>query len=427
MTNERPRWAIRLQSEREARGWNKRDMARELLDAEGLQQGNVKNLARQIRRWENGEVFPREWAAAYAISFNTPLEELFAGTLFPDMDEDRRHLLASLGLLSVSGGAHASALERLRAAFTHALPDDHSVEDWEEIAWEYGHAFLTRTPGAILSDLAADLTALQGAIRRASDEYIRRRLCSPGGKLAALVAMTTATLGDHRRARDWWATARHAADASDDQDLQVWVRGYEAMSSLYARRPLHVVLKRADEAITIAGQRHPCAAVLEAMAARAQALAIRGDSDAAEETVMAMERLFETLPTASADDRLSVTVWPETGLRHTQAFVFTHTSSTQAADRAVDAALSLYPNSMPRQRAQIQLLRAACLARRGDIPMALQHAHSTLDSLDADQQTATIRRGAAMVIDIAPYERAHAPAVAEYRDRLAPPAAHHQG
>jgi hypothetical protein len=50
-----------------------------------------------------------------------------------------------------------------------------------------------------------------------------------------------------------------------------------------------------------------------------------------------------------------------------------------------------------------------------------------LDSLDADQQTATIRRGAAMVIDIAPYERAHAPAVAEYRDRLAPPAAHHQG
>lgn len=347
---------------------------------------------------------------------------LIGSALVPDMNEDRRHFLASLGLLGLGGTSHVEALEHLRAAFTQALPGDHRVEDWEEIAWEHGLAYLTSPPEVVLPNLAADLTAIQAAIRQASDEALRRRLCSPGGRLAALVAMTTGALGDHRQARDWWAAARHAADASGDRDLQVWVRGYEAMSSLYARRPLKVVLKRAEEAIAIAGDRRPGAAVLEAMAARAQALAIGGDRAAAEKTVTAMNRLFEALPASSADDRLSVTAWPETALRHTQTFVFTHTGHMRAADQAAAAALSLYPDSMPRQRAQIRLLQAVALARQGDVRAALQHAHQTLDGLNADQQTTGIRRVAAMVADTAPAGRAHAAAVAEYRERLALPA-----
>ena len=195
-----------------------------------------------------------------------------------------------------------------------------------------------RPPGAVLPDLVADLAALQAVLHRTEEESIRRRLWSPGGKLAALIAMANAASGRRRQARDWWVAARHAADASGDRDLRVWVRGYEAMSVLYARRPLEAALKRADEAMAIAGPR-PCAAVLEAMAARDQALAIRGDGDAAGETSAVMERLFGTLPPAPADDRLSVHAWPETALRHTQAFVFTHSGDGRAADRAVTADL----------------------------------------------------------------------------------------
>jgi hypothetical protein len=68
---------VRLQAEREAREWNKKEMGRRLLRAEGLRQGSATNLARQIRRWEAGEVFPRDWASAYATAFGVKRAELF--------------------------------------------------------------------------------------------------------------------------------------------------------------------------------------------------------------------------------------------------------------------------------------------------------------------------------------------------------------
>jgi hypothetical protein len=85
MNGERPRWAMRLQVERETREWNKKEMARRLLRAEGLRQGSATNLARQIRRWEAGEVFPRDWASAYATAFGMERTELFGS------EPDARH------------------------------------------------------------------------------------------------------------------------------------------------------------------------------------------------------------------------------------------------------------------------------------------------------------------------------------------------
>ena len=66
---ERPAWAARLQAEREARGWNKAEMARRLRRARGHPRGPTASLVRQILDWEKGKNLPRDWRQAYATAF----------------------------------------------------------------------------------------------------------------------------------------------------------------------------------------------------------------------------------------------------------------------------------------------------------------------------------------------------------------------
>jgi hypothetical protein len=113
---ERPAWAVRLQAEREARGWNKREMARQLHKAAGNQHAPVDSLSRQIRGWEAGNHFPRDWAAAYATAFGMEEADVFgprpettrelhrAGCLMRsgDIDEGARHMVRVLEGLPVA-------------------------------------------------------------------------------------------------------------------------------------------------------------------------------------------------------------------------------------------------------------------------------------------------------------------------------------
>lgn len=272
----------------------------------------------------------------------------------------------------VTSQAHQGSQGRSRRRPRPALHYLALVQDWEETAFEHGHAFLTTPPHELLPDLAADLVSLLTSIRTISEGATRNDLCGPAGKLAALMAMTVSTLGERRHARDWWKTARHAADASRDQDLQVWVRGYEAMNSLYSRRPLSVVLRLADQAIAIGG-RAAGAAALEAMASRAQAPAMMGRQQDADEALR---------PSRTSPRRRSAAVPPQ----------------------------------MRRQRAQSELLRATSLVRAGDVTAGVDEA------LAAVQRTTTIQRGARMVLEAVPDADLTTPAVRDYRDAFALPA-----
>jgi hypothetical protein len=189
------------------------------------------------------------------------------------------------------------------------------------------------------------------------------------------------------------------------------------MQALYERRPVEMVLSRAEEAISIAGDR-PRAAVLEAMAARAQALATLGRAREAEECIRQMERLFSALPGSSAHERMSPRAWPETGLRHTQSWVLTHTGHRDAA-RSQEVALALYPPRMLRQVTQIRLLQATTLVREGDVAEGIEHAGRAVEALPNGQRTIGVRRGAHAVLAVVPESETKRPAVTEYRERLA--------
>ncbi len=403
-------------------------MARALFTASGVTptRQQIDSLARQIRGYERGEHLPRDWTSAYANVFNIDEDDLFATVNAPDHDEERRRLLACLGLLGVETASRVEPLEPIRQALTSALPggaEEHLVQDWEEIAFEHGHAFLITPPGDLLPDLAADFVALLDTVNSAKRNALQDNLCGPAGKLAALMAMTVSSLGERRHARNWWKTARHAADASKDRDLRVWVRGYEAMNALYAARPLSAVLRLSQDALKLA-RGHGGAAVLEAMAARAQALAmINGRAGEAAAAMRDLEAQWERLPSAAPDDRLATGAWPETALHHTAAFTYTYTGDTALAQRARSAALARYPVSMRRQRAQIELLQATGMVRDGDVVAGVEHAGRTVEGLATAQRTTTIQRAAHMVLDAVPDADLARPAVRDYRDTFALPAA----
>jgi hypothetical protein len=78
---------------------------------------------------------------------------------------------------------------------------------------------------------------------------------------------------------------------------------------------------------------------------------------------------------------------------------------------------------MLRQISQIRLLQATTLVRTGDIGDGIEHARTTLAALPPDQHTLAIRQGAYRVLSAVPETETRRPAVIEYRERLALPAA----
>jgi hypothetical protein len=121
MDDQRPRWAIRLQAEREARGWSKRETARQLYRAAGIRNGNVASLSRQIAWHESGEHVPRQWAPAYAAVYGIREDALFGDAL------------ARLERLDAHGDLSASLGELCRSDL---------ISDVGGRVWSTGDAFL---------------------------------------------------------------------------------------------------------------------------------------------------------------------------------------------------------------------------------------------------------------------------------------------
>jgi hypothetical protein len=338
------------------------------------------------------------------------------------MDETRRRLMLSLGVLGVGAATvPASVLEPIRQAFASSLPDtayDHSVEDWEEIAGEYAHAFMTTAPSRLLPDLAADVITLQHLIGTTRDVDVKRALCRPGGLLALLMAKTISNLGDQREARHWW----HTADASGDTGLRVLVRGDEAVVGLYERRPHRLLEQRIGEALAI-GNGGAYTGVAQALGARAQLFAVIGRSDAAAAALREVESTYERLPDSVVSDTTSTFGWSLQRLHHTASFVHTRLGNLPAASQAQDQALALYPSSLPRARAQIQLHRAECLVRTGEVTDGIGHATTVLEGLPDTYRTMMVLDVATSVFDGVPAEERDRTVVRNYRDLLALPSA----
>jgi hypothetical protein len=309
-----------------------------------------------------------------------------------EVDDVKRRAFIGLGLAAVLLGPEAAA----RA----------STEDWDRIAHAWSYEIATAPDRrSLLPGLAADL----------------KRLGARGGpqrtiaQLSSYVAGIAVSGGDHDLARRWWKRAHSAANLAGDNRLTAYVGGRQAVQGLYGAYTPAQVIALADEAL--AATSAPCTGRMEALGARAQALAMQHRKRDARNALTALERTFERLPREVTREKLSSLGWGEERLHHAESYCGMFVGG---GERARDNALALYDGVAWHGPAQVSLHRATSMIAAGDVREGAQHATAILAPLsDAQRSDRFVRRMAVRTLSAVPDKARGEPAVAELREALA--------
>lgn len=324
---------------------------------------------------------PKESLDVFLGSNLGPLLAL-AGEDGEDPMERRAFILQTAVFAGLSVGGTAPILEAVRHELSRSLTDERvtaDVDEWRQIALDYGQTYLTTAPATLLQALIVDLHGVQLTIYRQPEETTRRKLLQVSALLAAFTAQTVANLGDLVEARRWWRTARRTADESTDPYTIFWIRGREVVRAGYEHRPVRAILQLVNEAEARLHEAPP-EVLPEFFSGKAQTLALAGQHDEAEQTLCQVRECFSKLP-AHITHKDSLFDWGEEKLRFTESFVYSHGGNFTKAEQAQQTALKLYADSDLRSPAQIDLQRALCLVRSGDLAHGARHAQETITNL----------------------------------------------
>jgi transcriptional regulator with XRE-family HTH domain len=339
----------------------------------------------------------------------------------------RRRILIQQAVTALAAGTAGPALNAIRhglvSSVTGREPGDLDVDEWEQIAHDYGVAYFTEQPAALIHNLAAELADLQGELNLVPDEedIVHKGLSRSAALLAAVMAMSLVNVGEFQQSRLWWRAARQTADASRDPAVRIWVRGHDAMHALYDHRPLRAALARAGEALAIGGTTAYSGSG-EALGAQAQTLALFGRADEARTAVNQLADLYERLPGDVTQDQGTIYGYPETRMWHSTSYVHTYLGDTAPARAAQESALALYPIGRVRARAQVQLHTARCLVLDGHLDDGANHALAVIDAVPPEHRTAMVLGVGHKVYNAVPSSERTRPPVAGLREILALPA-----
>ena len=284
----------------------------------------------------------------------------------------------------------AAALEPTRHGLIGSLAADRAaadVDEWQEIAWEYGISYPNTPPAELLRGLQIDLAALGDAfMRRPHADPAERELHKAAALLAAVAAHTVANLGDLRSSRRWWRTAKLAADESGHVETRLWIRGREIVRALAEQRPVPVILDLAEEAEAVsAGVQAPPAALPELLGGKARVFALAGQPARAEAALNEAWDNFARMPARIVGDTGSILCFSEYYMKFTESYVYSFLGDFARADGARAAARALAPASQLRGPTQLELHRALCQVRAGDVAPGVEHAHAVMTGLPRTQ------------------------------------------
>lgn len=209
------------------------------------------------------------------------------------------------------------------------------------------------------------------------------------------------------------------ADASQDTETRVWVRGREVIRGIVERRPLPPLLTLADQAEAILAT--PGVGTGGVLAGRAQILALLGRQAEARTTMHRVYDAADRLPARVTDDTTSMFGWSEHRLRHTESFVYTYLDEATLAEAAHDRAIALYPDTMARDAAQVRIHRAMRLVRAGDTEGGAAHAHTVVNTLPTDQRIEAVLELARNVYHQIPPRQRDRPQATDLHQTLALP------
>lgn len=457
MSPETKRLGLKLRSERKAQGLTVFGMAEALRDSaperERRDLPKLADLQRKIRDWENGKWAPNErYRLLYCRALGLSEDDLFGEFLRAreeakraratvrrartggagetdetsqreEADEvERRRMLQALAALGVgSMSPVADAVQTIRGYVEKNLAREPStqMEEWEQAVADHGYGYLALPPAQLVGELAADIVDVQTftpGIREGHPLY--SRWCRVTSGLAWLMAKTLCNLGHVQESRGWWTTAQHAADASGDKDLGLWVSGERLIRGLYERRPAAVLLRQATAA-TLGQPQHPCAGLVHIYTLQAQVYALIGRASEATQRLRDAEAVFNQLPAEVIRDTGSTWYWGEDRLRYTEAWVHAHLGDTAQLDVAAGRVVELAKHADPRSTMQIKLVQAFGHVRAGDVTEGIKLATSTYEAWPAEQRTTIIGRLAEEVWEEVPSDQRHISSAVAYRELVA--------
>ncbi|MFC7384274.1 helix-turn-helix domain-containing protein [Sphaerisporangium rhizosphaerae] len=329
-------------------------------------------------------------------------------------DMERRYLLQLAGLGMLAQSPIFSTGEHIRQLLERSFggPDGGTEDQWEAICADHMHALVNRPPTEALDGLMVDLALLYQQMSVAPPEQ-SARLQRIAAWMATMHANLLTRLGVYGEAGRWWRTARQAADASQDVDMQVWVRGTEAVFGLYSPRSLETVLTLARDAQTLAAGR-VAAGLFQAVSAEAQTLAVMGRHQEARESV---QRLHDLVERSTPDRRFN---WTSDQVFFVSSWVHSFEGATEAAREARDSTLAQSP--CYQNATNVRLHEAISLSSSGGHNEALQLVTKVLSELDPAYRSRMITHTARRVLDAVPSDqRAALPALPDYRAALSAP------
>jgi transcriptional regulator with XRE-family HTH domain len=215
----RPSWAVRLQSEREARGWSKAEMARRLRHAVQADDLPIDSLTRQIRDWENGKHFPRDWQAAYATVFGMGEAELFGYDLSDKTRQDA-YVDDQVEALELSRRAAASDLGAETLQQLELVVDDLAV------------AYPGTPPAELLRRVRRHLSYVAQLLDAKKTLLQHRRLLMVGGWLSLLAATCHTDLHQRPAATARLRTAAQLAEQAEHPEIAAWCLETEAWQAV---------------------------------------------------------------------------------------------------------------------------------------------------------------------------------------------------
>ncbi|MGW0335519.1 XRE family transcriptional regulator [Streptomyces sp. NPDC003011] len=271
MYEDRPAWAQRMEAERKARGWSPLEAARAMIAYSDDPMPDAKTVARQWRRWEAGEVEPRDRKTLIAQVFGTTTHAFFP---VASKRDGRAEIQA------VSGMDTVDIVARLRASDLDQATMDALAITVDRLCSEYaylpsgqllaeGRAWLTRVVGMQSQRLtlhqhrevlvlAGMLTLLVGCVEYDSGGR-QGRLAAEGTRQAALALGSEAghapIVGWAHEMQAWFALTRGdirgviaasdegiAAAPNDSVAVQLWAQKAKAWARLGDRRQVEVAL-----------------------------------------------------------------------------------------------------------------------------------------------------------------------------------------
>jgi tetratricopeptide (TPR) repeat protein len=261
----RPTWAVRLQTEREARGWNKHEMARRLLAAAGYDETRdaVASLVRQMREWERGRHFPRDWTTRYAAAFELNEADLF-GTIGDNTSTGLEDDLAVLPLLVARGTPLGPPV---------AHPGRFTVEGVEALLrrlYRLDAEFGGNELCLVIADQVQAAAGLfnAGTLKAATE----RRLFGALAGLTQIAGWLSHDANRHADANRYLASTVYAAHEIDDLGLAGHALGYMSLDAFYRDQPSKALaLAEAASDLARAGGTPRTVATLHHRAARAHA------------------------------------------------------------------------------------------------------------------------------------------------------------